>query len=163
MPNIYCSLSQFLDQRDLRTVAQLSSDTNSQTPDTARVQRLLDLSASTLDSYLTGRYPTPIPTPVPGVLTEMVANMTMAKLFARRTAIPQEIKDALAASMQWLNDLAKGLVSLPGIARQYGPQLIASDQIDGTSRMDGMPFVDAAPTPTSTGGGLIPPGPLFGQ
>lgn len=141
MANDYCSVSQFIDLFDVRTMGMLSNDANSRTPDTDRIQRLLDLTASELESYLTGIYSLPLST-VPGVLTRWVAVKTAAILFGRRSDKPKELNDDEQWANKFVEQLVKGTIGLADVPRSSVPTLQKSATHDGSSFTDNVPYLD---------------------
>jgi phage gp36-like protein len=74
---------------------------------------------ATIDSYISGRYDTPLGT-VPVAVRQMSANLTVVTLFARRTEM--EVPEGIAAREKkyrtWLEDIRSEKASLPGIDKR---------------------------------------------
>src|ERR1700735_720368 len=102
MANIYCTTSQLFDMFDMRSMSQLSSDTDSVSALTTRIQNLLDIQAGVLESYLSGRVALPLTPPVSGVLTKWVGVTTAGRMYARRADKPKEIEADEEWAKQWL-------------------------------------------------------------
>lgn len=140
MANAYCTIDQLGSVLDARVLGELGNDDGSATANAAKVQELLDMAASELESYLNGRWPLPL-TAVPKVLTRWVAVKTVELLYGNRTDLPQAVKDQIEWSDKWIDLLMKGLVSLPSQTRQ-GAVLQQSDRRDGSSRFDSLRYFD---------------------
>lgn len=151
MSNVYCTVDQLLDLYDRRTMRELSSDEGNRDGNTARIQTILDVQASELESHLSGRYPLPLPS-VPAVLTKWVAATTAARLFARRNDKPKQLANDEEWAGKWIEDLRNRRVSLAGIERLNGPALSSSDYTDGRSRFDRV--LGGRPSPTGPSRGL---------
>ena len=135
MSNVYCDVPTFCALYDVRTMAQLSNDDDVPEATVATIQTILDMEASELDSYLTGRYGLPLVSP-PGVLSKWVAAKTAGRLFARRNDKPKQVEADEAWAAEFLKNLMDGRIGLAGIDRACQPTLSSSDSTDGTSRFD---------------------------
>ena len=155
MANAYCTLSQLTDFYDERTLGMLSNDQNVRAADEDRIQSLLDVAASELDSYLDGRFS--IVPPIPVVLTRWVAVRTAAFLFARRNERPKQFDADETWMTQWMNDLINGRARLPGASTML-PEITSSDTFGGESRFDGVRGFSPPPSRTGTSKGARWPG-----
>ena len=142
MSNDYCTIAQLKIFYDPRVIDQIMDDDHESVEQTSSLQTLLDVEASTLESYLTGRFPTP-PTDgdgnVPAVLTKVIAVRMMERIFSRRQGAP----DGLANDVEWadgfMEDLRLGRANLKGLTRQQpsiSHPIRTSDEIN--SRYDGL-------------------------
>jgi phage gp36-like protein len=135
MSNPYCTPAQFFALYDRRSMLQLSSDDSDRDGDLVKVQTILDVQASELESYLSGRWSLPLVT-VPAVLTKWVAVTAAVRMYARRTDAPSSLNDDKKWSADWIEQLQRGVVVLPGVDRGVAPTLTSSDFTDGRSRWD---------------------------
>lgn len=122
MSNIYCTTDQLATFYDNRVTGQLSNDSASRTAKLASQQLLLDTAASELDSWLTGRYPIPLPT-VPLVCTRWVAVKAMSMMYARRTDKPKEIVADEKWAEDWIQKVVERRITIPLSAPQVEPEL----------------------------------------
>jgi phage gp36-like protein len=152
MANNYAQLNDFYIRYDTRTMAQLSNDNASTAIASTTVQALLDSQASYLESHLNGRYPVPVPTPVPALLTDFVCDMTALRLYGRRVNRPKYFDEMQRFWYDWLRDIRSGIVSLPGLDGGQAPTLYYSDYTNGQSRFDVIPNFDGIPTNQSAAG-----------
>ncbi len=165
--NPYCDYATFFDLYDIRQMGMLSRDDNLRSPLQVRVQKLLDMQASRLDSYLAGRWSLPLGGTtrwdvangtMPGAFTIWVASHTAERSYLRRSDLPQAVKDDLKESDEWLKDLLMGVATIADttgapLDRSTIATLDSSDFTDGRSRFDNRRdlFPPASPTGPSRG------------
>src|SRR5438132_3619216 len=130
--NPYCTVAQFFALYDERTMGMLSNDNNTREANATRVQTILDIQGSELESHLAGRYGLPL-TSVPGVLTKWVAAKAASQLFSRRSDKPRGVTLDEQWADRWIEQLKAGDVSLPSIDTDAVPKLVDSDFTDGRS------------------------------
>lgn len=135
MSNAYCTPAQFFALYDRRSMLELSSDDNDRDGVLATVQTVLDVQASELESYLSGRWSLPLAS-VPAVLTKWVAVTSAVRMYARRTDAPSSLNDDKKWAADWIEQLQRGVAVLPGIDRDVSPGLASSEFTDGRSRWD---------------------------
>jgi phage gp36-like protein len=73
-------------------------------------------SESLVDSYLrSAGYPTPFPSPVPKVLTDVTSYLSIERIYARQPAaeIPPPLERLIDWAYSWLNQLLAGATDLP--------------------------------------------------
>lgn len=153
MANPYCTFVQLLAIYDRRQLSALSNDDNARQANEDHLQSLLDMSASELDSTISGRWPLPLPNPIPAILTKWVAIRACDMLYARRNDAPKGLAAEKTWADTWIEQLRNGQVSLPNIARSTLPVLQSSNFKDGQSQFDNLPLFDLPATPTSTSKG----------
>lgn len=151
MSNPYINQQDFLSLADVRDMLQLSGDANSSAGVPGNIDFILDMNASELDSYLSGRYVLPLTDP-PAICAKFVATRTKVALFGRRSTLPPGLKAEMEWADKWIEGIMDGRFSLPGIARANGPAVAASDSMDGTSRFDRV--FGQYPSPTGPSGSL---------
>ena len=137
---------------DVREMLELSGDANSSSGVPGNIDFILDMNASELDSYLSGRYTLPLADPAPAICAKFVAARTKASLFGRRSTLPPNLKAELEWADKWIEGLMDGRFGLPGVARANGPAVAASDRPDGSSQFDRV--FGQCPSPTGPSGGL---------
>lgn len=155
MSNIYCDIPGLQARYDERTIAELSSDNDSGTLNSTKVNIILDDQASELETILNGRWPLEGESPLwvrPVVLTKYVAAKTMERLYARRVDIPDGTDRDIKWADQWAEDLIDGSISLPRQPRGNQAELLASRSFKGFSMTSGVFFLGFGPTKTSADG-----------
>lgn len=153
MSNTYCTVEQLYALYDERSVSQLSNDNNSTTAADVTLQLHLDVAASKLDGYLTGRIsPVPMTSP-PMMFTRFVAAWTMKTLYLRRSDCPTTIANDVKEADDWIELFIKGIVGIPNQTRAQ-PEITSSGSTDGTSRFDNIPGFSPGPRSTGTSKGL---------
>lgn len=150
MSNAYCTPSQLFALYDERTLGMLSNDDNTRAANTSRVQTILDIQASELESHLAGRYALPLAI-VPAVLTKWVAAKAASQLFGRRSDKPKGVTLDEQWADNWIKQLKDGDVSLPSVDTDAVPRLVDSDFTDGRSRFDRVFGYTPSPTGPSRG------------
>lgn len=152
MANSFCTLAQLYAVYDYRTLSQLSNDNNQREAVETRIQTIMDMQASELESMLAGRFALPLSV-VPLVLTKWVAVTTAARMFARRADAPKGFDRDLKWADDFMKNLMDGQFQLNGVDRAKGPALHYSEYTDGRSRFDQVANFDRPPSDTSTSRG----------
>lgn len=122
----YCTLEDLKLLITQRTLLQLCDDDDDgefvQTPPNtayAVLAQAIEEADATIDSYISGRYETPLVS-VPVAVRQMSANLTVVVLFARRTEmeVPKGIADREVKYRAWLKDIRDENASLPGVSKK---------------------------------------------
>lgn len=138
--NPYCSVAQLGDLYDLRVLGMLSNDNSSKTVLQSRVQLLLDMQASEMESHVDGRWDLgAVRANPPPVLMKWVGASTMGRLYARRNDMPKEVAADVEWSETWIAMLRKGEIKLPGFDRANGPFKIGRPSCGSIT--DRLPFL----------------------
>lgn len=163
--NIYLTIQEFLKRYDARTVGQLANDVNGRAIDDSEggiLQTLIDDGASELDSHLNMNYSSLVNSPagtfdIPFVLKRWVAAVAVNHTYARRSDMPQKVKNDVTWAESWIEKLDLRKISLPKLTRSPKPVLQFSESKQGKSRFDpGAADFDRAPSPTATDGQDLP-------
>lgn len=150
MANDFCTIAEFFQLADARQMKQLSGDANSPAGEAANSQAILDMAASTVESYLANRVALPLAT-VPPVLRLLVTRLAEGMHYARRADKPKAVEAGEKWATDWLAKFAQGEVSLPGAPAKQVPALIDSAYRDGRSRFDNIYGQRSSPTGPSRG------------
>lgn len=115
---MYCTLEDLIEAKDTRTITQLSCDEGKpEVPDKKVVELNIQKACNIIDSYIGGRYRTPLRT-VPGVIKNCAVDIAVYSLYTRRN---REIsKDApvyrdYQAAMEILKRISEKKMNLPGV------------------------------------------------
>lgn len=100
-----------------KALIELSDDTDSGEldEDALRVIERIGLSAANIiHGYFTGRYPIPLPQPIPGVVTEISVSLTLWGLYRRRMTaeMPEAIVKERANALSFLEHVQQNKISL---------------------------------------------------
>jgi phage gp36-like protein len=127
----------------LADLAQGEIDQVAQNEPTVRVQQAIESATNLINSYLQSRYPTPLD-PVPPVVRDKAIDIALHQLASWRGWDPEEQGKTLVAAYRsaerWLQDVAKGIVSLgqapapppPGGALiNSKPRVFSRDKLSG--------------------------------
>ena len=156
----YCTVAQFKQRYDERMIDQLSTDDNTRNPNDTNIQVALDDAGDELDSGLRTRYAIPprdVNDKIPHVLVRWTAARAMERLFGRRTDHPATLQREWDWCDEWLDRIIMRHIGLPGIGPSSTPSLDSTENNEGKSRFDAVPFLDRSPTDTSTSRGKVLP------
>lgn len=95
-------------QRFLDDLADRDSDGGTDGPS---VELALELASSEIDSYLSVRYPTPLPT-VPGLVRSATINIAIYNLASDGLGRTDDIRKRYEDAIAWLKMVAKGAANL---------------------------------------------------
>lgn len=104
----YCTLNDLV-ARFGAEIAGVSDRDGDGQPDAAVVTKAIGTATSRIDSYIGTRYALPLVT-VPPVIQTACEDLARAELYT--TEIPDAVKEQRAATIRWLQDIAKGTASL---------------------------------------------------
>lgn len=111
----YATITDLLKDSSEVELLQLADDAQTGDINDAAVQSILNDALSDasglVDSYAAARYLVPL-SPAPAVIVRHTSTMAIYLLFLRREVLPEVRKDAYLATIRWLENLAKGLVTL---------------------------------------------------
>jgi phage gp36-like protein len=117
---MYCSIDDLKEAKDFRSIIQLSNDSgNPQEADENIVNQNIKKAGNVIDTYLAGRYLTPINGEVPGIIRDICVDLTVFNLYTRRNReIPKESGVFLdyQAAIKTLEKIADKKINLSGIA-----------------------------------------------
>jgi phage gp36-like protein len=153
MSNAYCTLAQLYMLYDERTVKQLSNDQNSAQANETKLQFVLDVAASYLDTIFDGRET--LPASIPLYLTKLCATQCMKQLYERRTDMPKSLAKEVSEADKWIELYLQRKVNVPGGGREQ-PGLVASGDVQGRSQIDNIfdrNGIGRRPSSTTTSGG----------
>ncbi len=68
-----------------------------------------------VDSYISQRYATPLPDPVPAAVTDAALTITWYRLHTDRAA-DKDLRIRYEDAIRWLRDVSAGRAALPGVA-----------------------------------------------
>lgn len=115
----YLLNSEVISRIGAATAAQLTTDTGT-TADTVLIDTYISGAEGETNGYLTKRYQTPIDlTALPelaNTLREVVINIVVYKLMARRPPVSQDYRDLNSSAIDWLTKVSRGEIVLPAAA-----------------------------------------------
>jgi len=122
---------------------QLTDDDGDQQADAAVVDEARLGAEGEVESYLARRYAVPIDLTqhpeVGDVLASIVLDLVELRLRSRRPPIPEVTLKRHADALQWLRDVADGLVELPSVtplagSALHGPSVLSTSEPQTLSR-----------------------------
>ena len=108
---MYCTTNDILGRIDQEVLAQLSNDSGGETVVESVVSRAIADACAEIDSFAGRRHATPL-NPVPDIIRKVAVELSIYALYSRRLGAPEEWRTRYEDNRRWLQDLAKGLVSL---------------------------------------------------
>lgn len=130
---MYCTQADI--EASEQDLIELTDDSNSGVIDQSIIDKAVTNAVELIDGYLRGRYTLPLD-PVPGLLTTLAADITLYRLYARRTrlAIPESLSDRYKNALKVLDNIQKGMVALgtgqiTQAAATGGAQAITPDRV----------------------------------
>ncbi len=107
----YCTLADI--EAPEEDLIQLTDDAGLGVIDEVIVAKALSHAGELIDGSLRGRYLLPL-SPVPGLLVNLAATITLRRLYARRSAVkvPESLQDDYKNALKILESIQKGTVTL---------------------------------------------------
>lgn len=103
-------LSQAMTDKDL---IQLTDDAGTGLINTVRVDEVIEMADSVVNSYIAGRYKVPLAGPIPEVVRAVSVSIAVYFLWMRSDGeIPDKRKEAYSAAITLLKDIARGTATL---------------------------------------------------
>lgn len=109
----YATQTSLEDAFGVAEILQLADRDRNGVVDPAVMAAVLARADSVIDSYLGGRYATPV-SPIPSILTAIACDL--ARYFLYDDAVPDRVQKAYDDSIAWLKSAARGEVMLIGAA-----------------------------------------------
>lgn len=143
----YCTLDdlkKYLPEEDL---VQLTDDAGTGAIDPAKTAEAIAAADALIEGYTRGRYVVPFD-PVPDLIRQLSARLTLYELFNRKQAlkVPDQIRKTYEDQLNLLDRLRKGEVTLNvtavsagGVASDYRTSKTDSDRIFTKTTLDRMP------------------------
>lgn len=110
---VYLSATGFVDRHGLDNTIRLTDTEGSGRIDAARLGRALADASAEAESYLAGRFQTPLTQPS-ALIEGIVFDLALARLWIGEP--PESVATRAEAAAARLRDIAKGLIVLPGAA-----------------------------------------------
>ncbi len=107
----YSTLDDILLNMDETELIQLTDDSGSEVVDSDTVLRAISDADRLIDVYLGSRYRLPMES-VPDLIRTMSVDLSIFNLFSRRGAVPDIRKDRHALTLQTLDKLAAGKITI---------------------------------------------------
>jgi phage gp36-like protein len=123
----YATQADLVDRYGETELVQLTDRAGLGVVDTVVLGKALADADAEIDRYLASRYAVPLTT-VPATITRAAAELARYFLFAAAGAVPEPIKDRYTATVRWLEQIAKGALTL-------GVELTAPTDSGGTAEM----------------------------
>lgn len=111
----YSTDDDFLKEISQSDLARLTGDNTAQNVDYGRITYARMNADAVIDSYLVGRFKTPLSEPVDGIIKKLSLDLTVANLFEYsyfKTAIPNTIVWRRINALKMLKDLQSGVMSI---------------------------------------------------
>lgn len=96
-----------------REIALLSTHADCEELDRERLEKAIEYAQSEVDSYLAGRYATPLAAPVPSVVMMVIGDIVRYRLTSGDVTEKDPITERYRLAIKWLQNVANGLVDLP--------------------------------------------------
>ncbi len=138
---MYCTLEDLKRLQPESILLQLADDDEDGSfvidpPNTAyrNVLEAIKDADSVIDSYLNGRYQTPIAAPVPDVIRQMSKNLALVTLYERRREldVPEGMAERRKRHIQHLKDIQAEKASIPELAgKKKSPAIVSVNKTDG--------------------------------
>jgi phage gp36-like protein len=117
---------------------QLTDDELAGTVNADRVSAAITNAQAEVDSFVAKRYLVPIADPVPVTVKNWTIMLTKYHLYARRSMVPDDIKDALARLLEVSKGTASlGIAPIPQGSSEVGGVISGPDKIFGRDKMRG--------------------------
>jgi len=108
---MYCTLDDIKEQIPADELISLTDDADAGIIDTSVTDRAVADADAEIDGYCGKRYAVPFVT-VPPVIRKLSVDIAIYNLFARRQGAPEDRKDRYKSAVKFLENVARGLVSL---------------------------------------------------
>lgn len=140
----YSSDSDLLKEFSNAELARLTGDSTGTTVDSTRTSHARAMADALIDSYLKGRYSTPLAEPVDALINKISTDLTVANLYDfqyANSSVPNAVVWRKIGAVGQLKDLRKGVLVLqiatPGtnaapliISNKSGDRLFGEDVLD---------------------------------
>ena len=128
----YCTQQQLTERFGERELIQLTNFDANDTINTDTLDRAITATAAEIDSYLVDRYTTPL-AGAPERIVDIAADLVRCRLYTHD--IPDNVAEACKQARRWLEGVAMGKWSVPGLAEKSGAETTGSPQVHGPSRV----------------------------
>jgi len=108
---MYCTLTDMQEQIPESDLISLTDDADAGIIDTSVTDRAIADADAEIDGYCGKRYAVPFTT-VPPVIRKLSVDIAIYNLFARRQGAPEDRRNRYKDAIKFLENVAKGLVSL---------------------------------------------------
>lgn len=98
----------------IREITILSNHDDGGDLDREAIERAIVYAQSEVDSYLCGRYPTPLKPPVPQIVMMVIGDIVRYRLTSGDITEKDPITERYKRAIAWLKDVAAGIAELPG-------------------------------------------------
>jgi phage gp36-like protein len=138
----YCTLSDILEQIPEHELMALTDDDGVDAVDTSVTDRAIADADAEIDGYCGKRYAVPFPA-TPVILRKISVDIVIYNLFARRQGAPDDRRTRYKDAVNFLEGVAKGLVSLgvedpdSTLPETGKPRITSSDRVFSRSTMAG--------------------------
>ena len=136
----YCTKADLVERFGLVELKQLTDEVAGTTEDDAEITKACDEATSLIDSYVYGRYSTPL-SPVPTIVRKWACDIARKFLWKDRAQHDSVVQQSYDAAIAMLRDVARGTAQLPGatgtlpissgssVAVVATPQVFTDDQL----------------------------------
>lgn len=136
---MYSTLNYLLTLQPEKILLQLADDDGDgsfvQSPANAaysNVVSAIEEADAIIDSYLSGRYETPVAAPIPVIVRQMSGNLALCMLYDRKREmdVPEGIADRRGRYMKILEDIKTEKAAIPELSTRT-PASVTTDKTDG--------------------------------
>jgi phage gp36-like protein len=146
----YCTQADLVERFGRDKLAQLTDETAAHSLDSTEIEKQCDEASSLVDSYVYGRYATPL-SPVPAIVRKLACDIAWKFLWKNRADANSPVTQAYDAALAFLRDVARGTAQLPGstgtLPATSGSAIavVASSQVFSDSQLSLMPSGTTVP------------------
>lgn len=128
----YVNVDQLISRFGENEIRQLSDHGNTGDIDQQVVDTAINDAAAEIDSYLVERYPTPLAT-TPQRITDIAASLVLCRLYIHD--MPEQVANTCKEARRWLEGVAAGKWSVPGLAESANAEAVAAPQSSAPGRL----------------------------
>lgn len=118
---MYCNLDKIIKASSERDIIQLTDDARTGVVDTAVVDEMIRKADRMIDSYVGGRYSTPL-APAPELIADISTGLAIYFLYERRNRanMPESITKSYSNYEKQLTKIREGGIDLEGVPEKGG-------------------------------------------
>lgn len=138
---MYATEQDIIDRHGAEALTIAADRDNDGVSDPGVVDKALADATYLMDSYIGKKYDLPLPAPTPEVLKQVCVDVAWYKLSSTPGNVTEEIERRNKDSVRWLENLAKGLVTLGvdqsppsaggGVQVSNNPRVFTRDKLKG--------------------------------
>jgi len=138
----YCTLDDIKDMMDEDEIIRFTDDADAGVVNTSVTDKAIAGADALIDSHIGSRYSVPVD-PVPDIIVDLACDIAIYKLYSRRSAAPDEIRQKYEDAVKYLEKVAAGKIIIPDAtaastsASNDAVIITASDKIFSRDTMEG--------------------------